>query len=185
MIHCSEFQGKASCYENAGPSGLFCQQICCLSRKEALLIRERKFGTALETVHVPGGRGPEAPFQLRKRPARAGRSMRGLGGVPTPGPRPGPPGAVTRQARRDVEEWEPRPPLPVSPVKVAWFRFMESPTRGGNVFVNTVVGGSRAALRRRARERCVGGPHVGLGREAGPVWPQWPILGWLTFPEWT
>lgn len=36
----------------------------------------------------------------------------------------------------------------VSPAKVAWFCFMESDTCRGNVFVNTVVGCSRAALPR-------------------------------------
>lgn len=122
------------------------------------------------------GEDPRPPSSYGNAPPGPAAGRGGWEGSPHLGRGPG---------RLDVEEWEPRPPLPVSPAKVAWFRFMESPTRGGNVFVNTVVGGSRAALRRRARERCVGGPHVGLGREAGPVWPQWPILGWLTFPEWT
>lgn len=122
------------------------------------------------------GEDPRPPSSYGNAPPGPAAARGGWEGSPHLGRGPG---------RLDVEEWEPRPPLPVSPVKVAWFRFMESPTCGGNVFVNTVVGGSRAALRRRARERCVGGPHVGLGREAGPVWPQWPILGWLTFPEWT
>lgn len=59
------------------PAAHFADGSRCLSRKEALLIWERKLGTALEILGVSGGRGAVVFLRPWKLAARPGRQSRG------------------------------------------------------------------------------------------------------------
>lgn len=173
------FKGRRCVTETRVPAACFVGRSCHLSRKEALLIWERKLGTVLEALSVLGGRGPWSSCTYGT--ALPGSPPGGGEGSPHLGLWSVPPAAVTRLAFLDTEGWGTRPLLPMSPVKVmrCCGDFMESPACRGNTFLSAVCMESQSSPAEACARLLLG---TGGGGEPwsssnGPSWaclvPKW------------